>query len=173
MQTWLRERPLPLPRVVTSAPDEHPKEHGVLVLPKDREAALVLEAADGSRLRVTWERDAEGTTADRRRAVPSGTYRILGLRQVDRSEEGKVWHTSATGAQLGELEVQAGERQEVQLDRTIEIGRGLVRGRQVAMTITHPSGAGLSIYADGLRISIGYKLLAGDEVVRKGRMNYG
>ena len=42
------------------------------------------------------------------------------------------------------------------------------------MGITNPDGAGLSIYKDGRRIPIRYRLVdESGEVVREGPMNYG
>lgn len=173
LQEWLRSEPLTLPTLIASSPAKATEEQGIIVLPEG-EAALMLQDEFGEVLRLSWE-EVEGrkSSADRRRALPAGQYKIVGLRQIDRSREGELWHTSVTGRQLGFLDVEEGEEQTLELDRSIILSRGL-RGQRIAMGITHPSGAGLSIYKDGRRIPIGYQLLAGDgRVVRHGSMNYG
>ena len=111
---------------------------------------------------------------DRRRALPPGDYEVVSLRQTDRTRAGEVWHTSATGAQLGRVVVEEGEVEPLEPDATIRVGKGLRGGEQVAMTITHPSGAGLTIYKDGRRIPVAFRVVAADgEVLRHGPMNYG
>ena len=174
MQSWFRERPLPLPRVVADPPREVPEDHGVVVAPAGAEVALLVRNPDGEPLRLSWERvEGREPSADRRRALPAGVYSVVGLRWIDRSRGGEVWHTSATGRQLGDLDVEAGEEQVLELDPTIEISRGL-GGGQVAMGITHPSGAGLSIYKDGRRIPIEFRLVAANgRIVASGSMRYG
>jgi hypothetical protein len=174
LQSWFRSKPLPLPKLIASPPaGATDGESGVIVLPEG-EAALLLEDEQGQALRISWERvEDQRPNKDRRRALPAGQYKILGLRQVDRSREGELWHTSTTGRQLGFLDVEEGEQQTLELDRKIVFSRAL-RKTQVAMGITHPSGAGLSIYKDGRRIPITYELHAADgRIVRHGAMNYG
>ena len=174
MQAWLREQPLPLPQVVDEAPEEAQPTHGLLSLPAGQEAAVLLQGQDGELLRLSWEqREGAAASTDRRRALPVGSYRIRGVRIVDRSREGEVWHTSASGHRLGHLEVEAGQLQALELDPTVQLSKSLRRGR-AAMSINRPGGAGLSIYKDGRRVPIGYRLVdAAGRAVASGRMRYG
>lgn len=175
MQTWLASAPLPLPTPVSEPPAEDSVEGMGTVTLARGEAALVLKGRAGELYRLSWERvGGQPVERDRRRALPAGEYEILSLRQVDRTRAGEVWHTSATGRQLGRLVVEDGETESIEVDATIRIGRGLRAGKQVAMTVTHPTGAGLTIYKDGRRIPVAYRLVAADgEVLRHGPMNYG
>ncbi len=178
MQSWFREKPVALPSVVDSPPDEPPGEapdgYGVVTIPGGVEAALLLRSSEGDVHRVSWEKvKGREVPGDRRRAIPAGVYRVLGVSLVDRSRKGEVWHTSSSGRQLGEIDVDEGEELAFAPDPTISIRRGL-RGERAAMGITSPAGAGLSIYKDGRRIPISYRLTTGDErAAAKGRMNYG
>lgn len=174
MQAWLRATPLPLPLPVTRPPEEEVDGMGVVTLAAG-EAALILKDGAGGLYRVSWER-AEGRpeVADRRRALPAGEYEVVGLRQVDRTRADEVWHTAATGAQLGRLVVEDGEETPVKLDATIRVTRGLRGGNMVAMNVTHPSGAGLTLYKNGRRVPVAFRLLdARGEIVRRGPMTYG
>jgi len=160
--------------VLDQAPRTAKETEGRVVLPAELEAAVLLEGPSGELLRLSWEqRPGVRADADRSRALPAGTYQIRGLRIIDRSRKGEVWHTSASGHRLGQLEVEAGVRRTLELDPTIRFGKRLGRGR-VAMSITRPGGAGLSIYKDGVRIPIGYRLLDPEgKAVASGPMRYG
>ncbi len=152
-----------------------------MTLASGTELALILEDSEGEQLRISWERPARWESrspdppgADRRRALPAGTYRIRGVRLIDRSRKNETWHLSASGRQLGELDVEAGETLPFEFDPTIHMAAHLRRGKQVAVSITTASGAGLSIYKDWRRIPLGYRLTSADgEVRRRGPLHYG
>lgn len=176
---YFESKPLPTPQVVASAPREDDDGVGTLVLPEGVEGALLLKDGEDRAWRVSWERVTGRPVPeavfpeDRRRALPPGTYTIVGQRLVDRSKQGEVWHTSATGHELGELQVEVGAELAVTLDPTVRIGKR-ASGRRVAMSVQGPHASGLSLYKDGRRIPIRYRLTdARGRELAEGPMTYG
>ena len=85
MQRALLEKPLPLPEPVTAPPRELASEMAVLT-PSFERGALLLAAADGRRFGLSWEDepadDPAFAGADRRRALPAGSYTLVGYRLI-------------------------------------------------------------------------------------------
>lgn len=106
--------------------------------------------------------------------MPTGTWGLIGYRVVRRDEDGSTWHTSVTAHKpLAEVVVRSGKRTEVKIDPAVGLGVKLVGGH-VQAQVQGMKGNGLSIYKDGKRIPLGFRLLAkGDEVVAEGKIEYG
>ena len=110
--------------------------------------------------------------ADRRRALPAGTYDLVGYRVLKRDEAGTEWHVSVTAPSMRELELVAGANLAVEIDTGILI-RKRARGRSLNMAIQGDGGAGLSIYKAGRRIPMGYRLKSPGGDAIEGRFRYG
>ncbi len=172
LREYFESRPLETPLVVDGSEldDEDQDEVGYVTLPEGFGAVLVKDA-DGLAWRLSWEGD--DAEADRRRALPPGTYSVTGYRLIDRSREDALWHISVTGIRGWKLEVDAGETEEIEVDATVHMRAGMRNG-SASMSIVGMHGAGLSIYKDGRRIPISYKITDDEgEVLAKGPMNYG
>lgn len=169
--TYLTESELIKPQVGLTALT-HEDEIGFVEV-NFSEGSLLLTDSAGSFLRVPWEKTGQGDTPKGKLAVPEGNYTLVSYRILDRSREGEVWHLSATARSIMEIEVQAGEIAKVEIDPTIHIKQGFKRG-MVSMSVSGMEKAGLTIYKNGKRIPMDWKLVAGeDESVADGKINYG
>jgi len=158
--------------VIDRAPDAVAADEAVLVpalAEGVRGAAAFLRDERGLVRRVSWERDE----ADRRRALPAGTYELVGYRLLARDAAGVAWHVSAGGKTLRTLELAAGEETRLELDPTIHLQRRL-NGRAVEVAVQGEAQSGLSIYRDGKRIPLAYRVLdARGAVLAEGPITYG
>ena len=80
---------------------------------------------------------------------------------------------SATALKIRTLEIEPGQELRVAVDDTIHVAQRF-DGASIGMAIRGEAEAGLSIYADGVRIPVGYRLRddAGRELA-SGKINYG
>ena len=170
LREYFESRPLETPTVVDGPELADESEVGYVTLSEGTGAVLV-EDEYGQAWRLSWEGDE--SDADRRRALPPGSYNVTGYRLIDRSREDAVWHISVSGVHHWKLEVDAGETEEIEVDATVHMRAGMRRER-ASMSIVGMHGAGLSIYKDGRRIPISFRVTdSGGEVLAKGPMNYG
>jgi len=155
------------------APGDQDKTLG-WITPSFEQGALLLADDEGRFFRLSWgELDKEaGGREDKRRALPAGKYVLAGYRIVERDADKAEWHVSATARKIRSVRVEAGVVQRIEIDATIRIGKRL-KGKKIAMQI-RGQRAGLSIYKQGRRIPIGYRLNgAGGDVLVSGAMRYG
>jgi hypothetical protein len=118
--------------------------------------------------RLAWT-DAE---SERPRAIPAGTYRVVGYRIQRVDENGTPWHLSATGNSIAKLTLTPGATGQVDIDATVHVKKRFHAGR-VAMAITGQK-AGLTIYKEGKRIPVRFRLADGEGTeLAAGKMNYG
>ena len=75
-------------------------------------------------------------------------------RLIDALEQG-----NAIACARLKVEVEEGERASIEIDPTIRIS-GQLRSAQIGVGVQSPLGSGLSIYKDGKRIPLGYRILA-------------
>lgn len=127
---------------------------------------LFLRDEEGKVYRLRWTAGED----DQERSLPLGTYVLVGYRIV----EGK-WHLSASG---GRRKVVVGETPtRVIVSKGVAIDfRAKPRGSQLSlqMGIAGGDGLGMSIFKDGARIPIRYRLTGKkDAEVAAGPMNYG
>ncbi len=102
---------------------------------------------------------------------------MTGYTLVRRDAEGRDWHLGASGRAIRKLTVRAGEEKRVGLDEAISLQcrtRRTDDGVQVQMAIHGEHHCGLTVYRDGKRILVGYRLTdaQGKELV-KGQLEYG
>jgi hypothetical protein len=122
--------------------------------------------------RLSWE-DPKSA----KRYLPAGMYKVRGYRIVKKAEDGRVWHVSAMAPEIKSFRVEAGKESRVELSSDISLNSGLMANKgtvQVSMQITGENHSGLSIYAAGKRIPIGYEVMdSRGNVQASGSMTYG
>lgn len=184
MIVFLKSGELKPPRAVASAPGKEATGAGFLAA-SFAEGTLFLTSSAGEHYRLEWPKPgpppaagrAPPPAADRRRALPPGEYTLTGYRVLRRDAKGVEWFLSATGPAIRRLAVRAGEDQRVQVDETIRLTGGAhpEGGRvEIHLTVAGEKGSGLTLYREGKRIDIGYRLVdaRGKELAR-GTLEYG
>ena len=107
------------------------------------------------------------------RPLPAGRYTLVGYRILADDAEGDPWHVSATGGSIREVVVESGVNRDLGIDASIRIATRVHAGR-IQVSVQGEHGAGLSIYEEGRRIPIGYRLLdASGTELASGRIEYG
>jgi hypothetical protein len=152
------------------------------VVPGFEQGALLLADGAGRKFRLSWDQTSErrggkDNSADRRRALPPGEYKLTGYRLIRKDAKGTEWFLSATGHLIRKVSIRAGETQKVDIPETVSIRQGLAkRGDRVdvQMSVLGEHHSGLSIYRAGKRIPVSYRIAdaLGREVAR-GEMKYG
>lgn len=160
------------PVSVHEAPDKNAEDVGYVV-PSFEEGVLFLTDEEGQIFRLSWEqRQGEVTPKDRRRALPSGEYRLTSYRILDRSTE-DMWHIAATAKRIVDVKIVSGETEEIEIDRSIKLGQRFGQG-MIFMSVQGMKKAGLSIYKNERRIPMGWQLNDRDgKEVQSGKINYG
>lgn len=131
---------------------------------------LYLVDETGQSFRLSWTGQEDGDA--RALALPAGEY-VLKTYRIVRDRGDERWHVSATKESIQEVEVRAGENTVVEIDDSIRVSSKLAIG-QAQMMIAGEHGAGLSIYRDGKRIPIEFRVV--DEkgaLLASGHMRYG
>lgn len=156
MIAFLRTNTLTRPRRVTTTPAAEDRTSGVLT-PNFEEGTLLLKDKDGTFYRLGWKKNDR----DRRRALPPGAYTLTAYTLVRRDDTGKEWFLSATGRAIRTLDVRAGTEQKIALQ---EFAHVLCRavpmqgGVQIQGVVQGEHHSGTSLYRDGQRITLGYRL---------------
>ncbi len=128
----------------------------------------------GKVTRLAWEARAEAPRETAKsRTLPAGEYTLIGYRIVDRSRPGEVWHLSGSGLKLRKIAMPASGEVRIEIASKLSVKQRF-DGGSAGMEIRGADGAGVSIYKNGRRIPIGYRVLGdkGEELTR-GKMNYG
>lgn len=150
-------------------------------MPSFSEGTLLLKDKDSSWFRLEWPQqrpDASGAAAsDRWRALPAGEYTLVSYRLVRRDGKGVEWFISASKPDLRRIVVRPGVNQEVKVEDGIRMKcTTSLKGEdvQVGAAITGDNGAGLSIYQNGKRIAMAYRIEdAQGKRLAGGNMKYG
>ncbi len=172
------------PRAVKSAPGKEDAASGFFTTSFE-EGTLFLTSSTGEHYRLEWPTATRAPSADRtppprpdrRRALPPGDYRLTGYRILRRDAKGALWFLSATGPTIRRLVVRAGEEQRVQVEDTIHLTGGAHPengGVEIQLMLAGEKGSGLTLYREGKRIDIGYRVLdAGEKELARGTLQYG
>lgn len=148
--------------------------------PSFEHGALLLKNGEGKTYRLSWDeasseatKSTEGSSRDRRRALPAGKYRLVGYRLTRIDDKDQRWDLSATHAKLRSLEIEAGETRLVQISETVTI-RHRVTSKQFGLSVTGDGPAGLTLYRAGERINVEFELQdAAGETRQSGKLRYG
>lgn len=145
-----------------------------MITPEFDEGSLFLRDEQGVVVRLAWEAQADAPReANRGRTLPAGKYTLVGYRLFDRSRANEVWHVSGTGTKRKPIEIPAQGPISLGVPRELSLKQRF-DGASAGMEIRGAHQAGLSIYKNGARIPIGYRVLGADGVeLTRGSMNYG
>jgi hypothetical protein len=176
MIAFLKRGELKPPRAVATAPGKEATGVGFLTSCFD-EGSLFLASTSGEYYRLEWQNPTLPPRPDRRRALPPGEYTLTGYRVLRRDAKGAEWFLSATGPAIRRLVVRGGEEQRVRVDETIRL-TGTAHpeggGVEIQLMIAGEKGSGLTLYRDGKRIDIGYRLAdARKQELARGALKYG
>lgn len=175
---------LQAPRAVTSAKASDDSEVG-FVTPNFDAGSVLLRNTDGLFVRLDWpasERRRDGdakpqTKHDGRRPLPPGKYTLTNYRIVRRDHDGREWFVSATGKNIRQIEVVAGQTHRFELKPEIAMNcsvKPMASGVGVQAMIMGEHHAGLTIYRDGKRIPMEFVIVDADgKELASGPMNYG
>ena len=105
-------------------------------------------------------------------------YTVIGYRVIRRDKAGTRWFVAATESRgLKRISVTGGKRQKIEIDPAIAVDCAALRtktGLRILMTITGENESGLTIFRQGRRIAIAYRVLdAHQREVASGVMKYG
>ena len=197
MIRFLRSGALKPPRTIHRPPKAGSTGYG-LVVPSFDEGVVVLRDAKRHVVRVAWEtltpkvtkpkkpkkrvpsvqKRRKRATGNNSRALDPGVYTIIGYRVIRRDKTGTLWFVSATETRgLKRISVTAGKRQRIAIDPAIAVDCAALRsktGLRILMTITGENESGLTIFRQGRRIAIEYRVLdAQGRAIASGVMKYG
>lgn len=145
-----------------------------MIKPDFDEGSLFLRDDKGVVVRLAWEACGDAARDSvKGRTLPAGKYTLVGFRLFDRSRNGEVWFLSGTGTKLREIEIPASGALTLGVSRTLSVKQRF-DGESAGMEIRGAHAAGASIYKNGARIPIAYRVLdeSGAELT-KGSMKYG
>ena len=173
---FLREPGLERPATIETAvpPEEWKKRKLGAVVSNVVDGELFLRSkSDDRRIRLAWKKEDK----ERDRPLPVGEYEIVGYRVVKKDKAGREWFISATSHGDGDVVVKKGRSTTVTISDTIRF-RSHARRRKgslrCALGIQGEHRAGLSIYCDGKRIDIPYKVFDRDKkILASGNVKYG
>jgi len=146
--------------------------------PRDGEAVIASDISVGSMVLAGPDGDVTliWNEARSKLGLPPGAYRVRTTR-IEREAKGVHWFVSSTGQPGPPLQFEAGRTARLDVQPTVRFRASVKRkGRklQLGFAITAADGRGLSVYRDGKRIPVTYRLLSSKgKVLAKGRMNYG
>ncbi|HEX6883202.1 MAG TPA: hypothetical protein VF530_07455 [Planctomycetota bacterium] len=163
---YLEARPLPLPEVIDT---QRPAEKGEATLMANfRRGAVLFEAPDGRLVRVSWDE----LGGERRRPIPPGRYRIVGIR-LSTEVEGVSWHMVGSGFGNTTLDFRAGATHVVALDAVLRLEERIGADRYEVALVGHED-AGISLYRGGERLPLRWRRLdAAGEPLDEGLLEFG
>jgi hypothetical protein len=175
MIAFLKSDAVERPKLLDRPPSENLDHIGYLTSSLDDCSVVLKRQSDGRAFQLLWKKGSGGKD-DRRRALPPGEYQITGYRIARRDTEGHDWFISGAG-KIRTLKVHAGHVQDLKLMEVIGLTcRALPRGGdvQVQAIVQGEHHCGLSIWKDGLRIPIHFRIAdaAGKELA-SGTLKYG
>ncbi|MHC4407516.1 MAG: hypothetical protein ACYS0E_05590 [Planctomycetota bacterium] len=165
--SWLKSKKRKPPMRLDGPPQE--TDGGVDVKPAFDAGSIMVQRGDRL-VTLHWTKDDK----DRRRRLPAGEY-LLRTTRLEREKEGAWWFLSSTGP--AKQKVRVAKRTKLKIDDTVHF-RSIARRRgsklQLGFGITTKDKRGLSVYRDGKRVPVKYKLFdKKGKVLASGTMNYG
>jgi hypothetical protein len=164
---WLRSEARRAPTRLDAPPAK--TDEGVDVTPAFEAGSILLQRGD----RLQTLRWAKGDE-DRRRRLPEGEY-LLRTTRIEREKGKDWWFLSSTGPAKQVVRIAKGTK--LELDDAVHF-EGIARRKgeslQLGFGIRTRDKRGLSVYRNGKRVPVTYKLFDGKgELLREGTMNYG
>ncbi|MFV1966345.1 MAG: hypothetical protein ACC628_13050 [Pirellulaceae bacterium] len=127
----------------------------------------------GKLYRLTWE----SGQPDRRRALAAGHYKVRGYRIRKTDPQGAAWHISVSSPGFSDLVVRPKQGAKIDIKPTISM-KCQVHRKGLGLTVFTPvlgeEENGLSVYRQGKRLPLGYRLSdASGATIATGTMRYG
>ncbi len=161
------------PATAIAVPPSPTDDQSGIVRPKFDEGSVLVKDAAGKHYRLVWRAQDK----DRRRGLPPGAYTLTHFDIVRRDEHKTEWFISGSGAALAKLKVAAGQDQTLGADDAVMIqckakpSAGTV---DIQATVMDGHHHGLSIYRDGKRIPLKYRVAdARGKELATGELEYG
>ncbi|MDH3590920.1 MAG: hypothetical protein OER88_03525 [Planctomycetota bacterium] len=133
--------------------------------------SVVLQRGDRF-VTLVWSKDEK----DRRRALPAGAYQIKTTRIVRENGDG-WWFLSSTGPARAKVSVEETSGATLDIGDTVHfkaMAKAHGKKLQLGFGITGRDGRGLSVYKNGKRVPVRYKLVnKNGKTIGGGAMNYG
>ncbi len=165
---YLEGSPIEIPQAVTKS--SKPRRGEGTLSANITHGDIFLTSEHGESYRLSW--DPHGKQEPGTRTLPEGVYTLRTYRIVMQHED-ETWHTSVTSHKIRTVEVENGSNTKLLIDPTIQIGSRM-RGKRGTMSFQGMNKAGLTIYKEGKRIPVGYRVLdASGAELAKGSMRYG
>jgi hypothetical protein len=170
---FLKKGVLPPPTVLASSGEKDGEAQGSVKL-DFAEGSLLLKSADGKFLRIV--RDS-AESKDERRHLPAGSYKLTGYHLTRRDAKGTEWFLAVNLRGGRPITLKAGQTLPLKTDPAVTIAcKAKVAAGTVAVT-AHVAGehhAGVTLYKDGKRILIGYRITDRDgKLLGQGMLDYG
>jgi len=166
---WLKSEATKRPTRIDTPP--HESSAGAHVQPAFAAGSMTLQRGD-QLVSLVWS----AKDKDRRRALTAGTYALRTTR-LEREKEGAWWFLSSTGPAVGEIQVTQRAPTKLTIDDVVVFeGNAKLHGKklQLGFSITGSDKRGLSIYKNGKRVPVTYKVKnRKGRVLARGQMNYG
>jgi hypothetical protein len=170
----LKSGALPIPTLIARAPGK-PIDRMGLLTPSFSEGSLLLKDHDGKYSRLLWDKD-DAKTDERRRGIAPGHYKLTGYHVVRRDKQDKEWFLWINLRAGRTLDVKPGAL-DVSADDTITINCKAKRGAggvEIIAVIMGDHHAGVTIYKEGKRIPIHYRVSDKDkQTLATGTLEYG
>jgi hypothetical protein len=164
-----------MPRVVAEPPSSAQRDHG-FVTAAFAEGTLLLRDEQDNYLRLEWGSASQPAT-DARRALPPGSYELTGYRITRRDDNGVAWFVAATGHAIQRIQIRSGQTTAVKVGDAVQFQLTARRRGQAVVLQTPVAGdahAGLSVYRDGRRITLRYRVTDADgRELAAGDLRYG
>lgn len=166
---------MPVPQAIASPPAADAGAVAVIT-PTFDEGSLLVTDAHGKFFRLLWPAK-DGGKEDRRRALSPGKYRLTGYHLVRRDTQGKEWFIWVNLHAGRPLTAHAGDSLPVKTDDTITLtckAKAAVGAVEIMAAVTGDHHAGLTIYKEGKRIPLHYRITGRDnQVLATGTLEYG
>lgn len=172
---YLKKGELPVPQAITAPPPKDAGPRG-LVTPTFDEGSLLVKNHHDKYFRLVWPKESDPKSADRRRALEPGSYKLTGYHFARRDKEGKEWFLWVNLHKGRALDVKADEPLPVKTDDSVIINckAKLAPGDvTILANIMGEHHAGVTIYKEGKRIPIVYKITKDNKTLASGTLQYG
>jgi hypothetical protein len=174
MIAFLKSDHVKRPPLIDRPPREENSHDGFITTDFDEGAIVLKRKSDGQAYQLLWKKGSR--KEDRRRALPAGDYQVISYRLARQDADGHDWFISGTGP-IRNLKVHAGQVHDLKLHESIFLEcrvrphGGELQVQGIAQGEHH---CGLSIWKDGRRIPLGFRITdAQNKELASGSLKYG
>lgn len=169
MIKWLKQKKDWRPTRLDTPTDD--KKATSFVAPEFTAGSTVLQRGDRL-ITLVWRKGDE----DKQRSLPAGEYTVRTTR-VEGEKDGKWWFLSSSGPGAAKVIVEDDNTTKFAANNVVLLSaKAMQKGKQIrlALGIGGADKRGISIYREGKRIPVTYRLLDKEgKTLAEGAMNYG